>query len=259
MKKERVDAILLEQKRRKKIIKNSIVIVFIMLCSVLLLFLYYNSTKNYYAAYTEHSNLDYKVYLKENEFYEKNYLEKDNQYIASLIDYINAQFEYQLDLQDINVDYQYSYSIDAQVNVIDNTTKNPIFSKKIPIVEEKSKYSHRQKTVKILENVDIDYNYYNDLIKRFISIYDLDEASSTLDINMYVKVLGNCEDIVTADTNKVITLSIPLTISSQVIPAVSQTSSNSCSYSLVVSLISSIAPSTVGANPPSPANISDIS
>lgn len=211
MKRERVNAILLEQKRRKKIVKNSIVIVVILLCSISLLFLYYNSTKNYYATYTEHSNLDYKVYLKQNEFYEKNYLEKDNQYIANLIDYINAQFEYQLDLDDVNVDYQYSYSIDAIVNVVDNSSKNSIFTKKIGIVDEKSKYSHRQKSVKISENIDIDYNYYNDLIKRFISVYDLDETTSTLDINMYVKVLGNCEDIVTADTNKVITLSIPLT------------------------------------------------
>jgi hypothetical protein len=43
-------------------------------------------------ACSENSNVDYKVYLKENKFYEKDYLEKDNQYIASLINKIETKF-----------------------------------------------------------------------------------------------------------------------------------------------------------------------
>ena len=79
------------------------------------------------------------------------------------------------------------------------------------LVPEKLLYSHKEHTVEINEDINIDYNYYNDLIKKFITIYELNETTSTLEVNMYVKVLGNCEDIENAETNNVITLSIPLT------------------------------------------------
>ena len=44
--------------------------------------------KTYYVDYTEKSSVDYGVYLKENGFYEENYVDKDYAYIASLIDKI---------------------------------------------------------------------------------------------------------------------------------------------------------------------------
>lgn len=49
------------------------------------------------------------------------------------------------------------------------------------------------------------------MIKKFVSLYDLDEIESTLLINMYVTVEGNCEELENSDTSSVITLSIPLT------------------------------------------------
>lgn len=211
MKKEQVNAILLEQKRKRKITSYSFLIIVIMICSLTLLFLYFNKTRDYYVSYKETSALDYKVYLKDNDFFDVDYLGKDNQYVASLINYINANFNYKLNIENMAIDYQYEYRIEAFVNVIDNGTKNSIFSKKIDLVPEKLMYSRKQHVVKINENINIDYNYYNDLIKKFINIYELNETTSTLEINMYVKVLGNCEDIENAETNNVITLSIPLT------------------------------------------------
>ena len=211
MKKEQVNAILLEQKRKRKITSYLCLIIVIMICSLSLLFLYFNKTKDYYVSYKETSDLDYRVYLKENDFFESDYLEKDNQYVASLIDHINAKFNYKLNIENMAIDYQYQYHIEAFINVIDNNTKNSIFSKKLDLVPEKLLYSHKEHTVEINEDINIDYNYYNDLIKKFITIYELNETTSTLEVNMYVKVLGNCEDIENAETNNVITLSIPLT------------------------------------------------
>ena len=42
--------------------------------------------------YTEKETIDYKVYLKENDFYTEKYLGKDKAYIASLIDYIDLEY-----------------------------------------------------------------------------------------------------------------------------------------------------------------------
>ena len=56
--------------------------------------------------YNEKSDLDYKVYLKENNYFQEKYLGKDRQYIAGLIDYISADFKYELNASN-PFDYQY--------------------------------------------------------------------------------------------------------------------------------------------------------
>ena len=55
--------------------------------------------------YAEHSNLDYKVYLKSNNFYEDEYLPKDMLYVANLID-------------KIKIDFNYQFSIEEQINLM---------------------------------------------------------------------------------------------------------------------------------------------
>src|SRR5574344_2275478 len=47
--------------------------------------------------YSVIDNIDYKVYLKDNNFFETPYLEKDSTYISSLIKYIDVVFEYETD------------------------------------------------------------------------------------------------------------------------------------------------------------------
>jgi hypothetical protein len=56
-----------------------------------------------YVTFNETSNIDYKVYLKDNKFFEDSYLEANKQYIASLIDYISAKFNYKLNLSENNI------------------------------------------------------------------------------------------------------------------------------------------------------------
>jgi hypothetical protein len=77
--------------------------------------------------YIENSNLDYKVYLKDNEFFEKIYLDEDNQYIASLIDFIEAKFKYELEASEKGLDYKYQYKIVAEVNVEDKTNHKSLY------------------------------------------------------------------------------------------------------------------------------------
>ena len=47
-------------------------------------------------SYNEKGNIDYKVYLKENNYYEDKFLGKNMQYIASLINTINVDFKYEM-------------------------------------------------------------------------------------------------------------------------------------------------------------------
>ena len=212
MKKNQVDAILVTQtKRRKKFIAFSCLILLVAVIAFTNVFLYIEKSKKQYISYKENSTIDYKVYLKENDFFNNNYLDKNNKYIASLIDYIDANFNYKLSLEEKNIEYKYSYYIDSEVIVKEKNSNTPLYNTK-SVIMEKRENNTLSNEVTIKENINIDYNYYNNLIKKFINIYGLDDTESTLMINLHVNAIGSCEDF-ESDSPKesVISLSIPLT------------------------------------------------
>lgn len=212
MKTKQINAILVDQPKRRKKIAIYVCVIFVVSIFALLSFvLFLDKNKTYYVYYHENSNIDYKVYLKENNFFENNYLGANNQYIASLIDYITADFDYQLNVDNDDIDYKYKYRIESTVEVIETTNNNILYTVSDNIVDEEIFYAEKQSYVSINESVNIDYNYYNNLIKKFVNIYDLEDVKSNLIINMYVDVLGECEELGDGSTNSVVSLVIPLT------------------------------------------------
>lgn len=212
MKKNQINAILVNQTKKRNIILTAIcVIVITTLLSLSFFLIYLNRSQTYYVSYDETSNIDYKVYLKENDFFNNDYLGTNKQYIASLIDYIDATFNYNLSLEEKDISYKYSYHIEATVDVKQKNTNYSLYNKKVSLLNEIEKATDSKK-VSITENISIDYNYYNDLIKRFINVYELENIESTLTINMYINVLGNCEDFKENKSKEsIISLTIPLT------------------------------------------------
>ena len=213
MKRNQVNAILVDQaKRAKTILLYLCVIIMVFSVSLLSLLVYFEQNKNYYVNYSENGIIDYKVYIKENDFFNNNYLEKNNQYIASLIDYITAEFKYNLSMDEENVNYTYSYRIDAIVDVKEKGTQNSLYNFVETILETNENNSNSNEKVSIQESIQIDYNKYNNLIKKFISVYELDDIESVLTINMYVKAKGSCEEFREDSNNEsIMSLSIPLT------------------------------------------------
>jgi len=196
-------------KRKSVIIKYVIAIILVLILGIYLLIQTFEEPEVTNVQFTESSNMDYKVYLKENDFFKQDYIGKDNQYIASLIDYIEADFNYQLKAQQKNESYKYTYRIEAETNLTDAETNNSIFNEKEVLVKEKEYSANTSSILSVKEKVTIDYNKYNDLVKSFIEAYDLEDYIATLTINMYADVIdfeGN------ANAGKpVMTLSIPLT------------------------------------------------
>ena len=161
--------------------------------------------------YTENSNLDYKVYLKANEFFDTRYLEEENQYIASLIDYIEANFRYELDASERGIDYKYAYKIVAEVNVEDKTNHKSLYKFNDELIELKE-YNHNTKSKLIInEPIKVDYNKYNDIIKRFVDLYDLDNSNASVTVNMYVNVVEDNQQDNAKNNTPAISLTIPLT------------------------------------------------
>lgn len=134
--------------------------------------------------YNETSNLDYKVYLKENNFYDTNYLGKNKVYIANLIDNIEINFRYNYYIEEpTNVDF--NYSIVAKLTIDDGTSKNNYFEKEYELLSNKRFELKSGKNYNLDEKVKIDYAYYNGLANSFKQQYGVDTTSN---LTVYLKV-----------------------------------------------------------------------
>lgn len=212
MKKNQINSVLTNQSRRRSTVLTFIcAIVIVSFLTLSFFMLYAQKNKAQYVSYDEESSIDYKVQYKENDFFDETYLGSDREYIASLIDSIKADFDYNISLEDKDVEYKYTYRIEANVTVKDKDSKKLFYDKTYTLLNEKEQTT-TSKELNINERVIIDYDEYNDIIKRFVNVYDLENAESTLNINMYVNIIGSCEDFVeNEEKERVITLSIPLT------------------------------------------------
>jgi len=205
MRRNQIEEILIVQtKRRNTIIGFITLIVLISILSFTFLYIYLQNNKNNYVTYSEKSGIEYRVLLKKNEFFENSYLESNKQYIASLIDKIIANFNYDLEFDTDNVEYKYEYRIDANVNVYDKDTDKIIFSKTENLSPQKE-YFTTERNVSINKSVSIDYNHFNNLIKRFVTVYELEDVESVLTIAIVLGITSPliCKIIFGSSTNSI--------------------------------------------------------
>ena len=206
MKKQLSEILKKDIKRNKTITKYLSFIVIISTILISFITLYIENNKIKYIKYTEQGNVDYKVYLKKNNFFEEKYLEENKEYISSLIDNVQAQFKYNLSIEQENIINKYTYKILSNVKVTDKTTKKNLYDKTEILMPEKENLLD-QKQINIKEPVEIDYNKYNDLINKFINIYEVGNIESDLTVNMIIDIMDSNEKI----KESIITLRIPLT------------------------------------------------
>lgn len=164
----------------------------------------------YNLSYEEKSNLDYKVYLKENDYFNKDYLDKDLQYIASLINYIKVNFDYTFKSSD-NVDYDYSYYITGTVVATKEDDENAIlYQKEYTLLNEKKLNKDNTDNFNIKENLDINYDEYNSIINSFKSDYAL-SLNSKLIVQLHIITHGDYKNFENSIVNNsVMELTIPL-------------------------------------------------
>lgn len=208
----RVELLNYKKLRNKRILIIGLVVLFLSLFFVTSYAIYYQKNQVYYVEYNETSDVDYKVYLYENDFYEEEYLGKGHSYVASLIETIEASIDYKLHVTRPDVEYQYKYSSDMQLVIKDGKTNQSILEKTYVLEEEKNYIHPVGKDLVINKTVEVDYSKYNTLANMFNETYDLDNTLNTLVIHMYVTVTGTCQDLLSDNIDSyVITVNIPLT------------------------------------------------
>ena len=92
-------------------------------------------TKSELIKYKINSDIDYKVYLRPNEFYETDYLEKDMVYVASLIDKIKVKYDYKFNVnRNSNIDFD--YKIIGRLVIASTNNQSVFYEKQYDLTDE---------------------------------------------------------------------------------------------------------------------------
>lgn len=207
---------------KKRILKKGAVLkLFIILCILILIvsciLLNYSielNGKATDAGYHEIGDADYKVYLKDNNYYDTKYLDSGMQYVASLISSVNTKFNYEIHSEK-NLDYQYTYNITGDLIIYDtNDSSKVLYTKTYHLLSPKTEKLNSNNLV-INEDIDIDYDEYNNYVNSYKRDYGI-SASSKLVVTMNVDVKGK-SDITEKNLNHKNKLQINIPLSEQTI------------------------------------------
>lgn len=203
-----------KKNRKKWILIQSICIAVVAVLVLGFAFSYYQINKTYYIEYTENSNVDYSVQLEPNDFYDQEWIGKDQAYVSSLIETVMAKFYYELEMDAASgIEYSYSYRIDATLLVTDKYTGAVIYQ---PVTELVPTQTHTQsggQKLEISETVLLDYDEFNDKAILFNKTYGLKDSNCLLVVTMHVNVSGACDEFESDSENTYYTsLNFPLAV-----------------------------------------------
>lgn len=197
-----INKVMPKDKKRKSIYIGVVPRIVFMILSIIILIILFriflnnaiNFKKENKLTYNSNSNIDYKVYLKDNNYYDASYLESGRQYITDIIDYIDVDFNYDLNISD-DSDVEYKYYIMSNLLITERGSKEQIlYDKKEILLEQQVIKKSDLKKINIFENIKIDYDKYNDLVTSFKSRYIL-SVDSRLLITLHVDVVGKNKNI----------------------------------------------------------------
>ena len=200
---------LLKDKKNKKKIMNTLVLILIFMLIIGIVLIFSSISKISTIGNRESGNVDYKVYLKDNDFYQNKYLGKGMQYIASLINTVNVSFNYSNNYSSV-IDYEYDYTVTGKILVTDKYDNSKVLYEKEEVLVENKHGNGKDDGFTLLEDLDIDYDKYNSYVTTFKDTYQLD-VDSNLIITMTINHKGTYNDKNISNKSSQLNISIPLT------------------------------------------------
>ena len=196
--------------RKKLIFIETAVVVALLILTVIMSSVFVVLDKDTYVSFEEKGSVLYHAYLANNEYYEEAYLNGNHAYVSELIDKMDAQFSYRLEMDTEDVTYRYQYRVDAQLIIADKESGAAIYNP-VETVLGSTEQTFTGKVLCIDPKVDIDYKYYNERAQKFISTYNLRNVTAELQVTMFVDVVGVSESFAQDSTGQYsIMVQIPL-------------------------------------------------
>jgi len=173
--------------KKYKLYKSRAIIYFVFFAIVVIIcvFLGFNVTKKEVLKpinYSDSGVVDYRVYLKENEFYSEKYLPRGKSYPTNLIDYIDINYNYIFKIDELaNVNFDYKIVGDLIIENNSNNVNGPLLEKPIVIMDSKSSELKNSNELVINEKFQLNYSDYN----KFANQY---RSENGLDTNSYLRI-----------------------------------------------------------------------
>ena len=157
--------------------------------------------------FVEKGDVNYLVCLKDNNFFEDQCLNSNMSYVASLINNISLNFNYQFNgnIDDLinNVDYQ----VNAKLIIENIDTKAKYYEKEFELVSKTDDIVSNNGTLYNLnKNINIDYEYFNNIANSFKSQYGVN-SQSYLEVYLNINKYSSYQDI---PKSSLISVKIPL-------------------------------------------------
>lgn len=173
----------------------------------------FSDSKDENLAYEEKGSIDYKVLYLEENLFEEGILNPDDSYMSDVIDDIGTDFHYQYDL-DKSADITYTYYVTATM-ILKNASDQKVISKKEDtLIKNVTKEEKEVQQIKIDQNINLDYDYYNNLAKVVQNEYG--NVTGSIELKMHIAVSVDYSRFTKEISNeKQIEVSIPL-LSTQV-------------------------------------------
>ena len=191
-----------------RILFNCLISSVLLLAAAILLLSSFSIVKLDAIKYKDTGGVDYKVYLKENDFFGE-YLKKGavDSFVASLIKNIDADFTYHFEIdRDSKMDVE--YKVIGKLSITSAKDNSLFFEKEYNLVES-TKDTFDGKNYTLNKNVVIDYDYYNTLANKFKYNYGVD-SNSNLTVTLIVNENSNQENTYAVSNTGTISLNIPL-------------------------------------------------
>ena len=182
---------------------------FLFIAGIVLLIKGFNDNEIVSLNYKEDNYITYKVFLKENNFFDSRYLPEGRTYIASLIDYIDINFHYDVSY-DRKLTGECKYKYVALVRANKKNGGGYYWEKEYDLTKEQTVDIKNNVNVSIDDNVKVDYSTYNKILSQFKKEYSVD-TDAELKVIMRITNNSKLEKISTpVEINSEMNLTIPL-------------------------------------------------
>jgi hypothetical protein len=147
----------------------------------------FSEEKNVSLNYKEKGSIDYNVTLLENNLFEQGILTPADTYISGFIDDISTDFKYDFELDKAS-DIKYTYHVDTIMELKDNKTGDILSQKFNNLIPETTKEVKNSTILNFVQNVNLDYDSYNNLAKSLKESEELIDLKADVSGNIYLKL-----------------------------------------------------------------------
>lgn len=207
-----------KQARNKWISIGALILAGLLLVTIIFTAIFLSLNKSTFITYNEKGDVEYLVFLKENDVFDANYLNQDQMYVTSLIDSVWMNFKYELQMAQ-EAKYKYSYSADAKIVIKDKLTKKLFYEGKLtpdaPMIlpKQTQELELPREVLSFQQPISIDYGAYNQRAQQIMESLRLKDAVCTLEVEMKIHVNGSAEDLAEDKNNTYnFALSMPLNV-----------------------------------------------